>query len=221
MLEVDKIQTKSSFKFWFFLFLNSLKSNFFVGKFLYWWVIKLSSFREKFWMVNVWGWMFHFSIGKLSRDDINDFIGNFSVQTVPELYDTFDFSMNSLVFTNINIFTWFPFEPSLSGDNISRINFFTTKFLQSTFLLWNITPVFYQQNLWFFVLMMPAFLKRWIELKWSMILLLCCLKVDWSCSLFLKNKLTFIFTQLLFYPDYYKTLISFFLSYFFTLNLLY
>lgn len=198
MLEVDKIQTKSGFKLWFLFVLNSFKSNFFVGKFLDWWVIKFSSLREKFWMVNIRSWVFHFSIGKLGWDDINNFIRNFSVQTVSELDNTFDFSVNSLVFTNINVFTWFPFEPSLSGDNISRIDFFTTEFFQSMFLLLNITRVFYLQNLLFFVLMMLAFLKRWIGLKWSMILLLCCLKVGWSCSLFLKNKLTFIFTQLLF-----------------------
>lgn len=142
--------------------------------------------------------MLHFSIWKLSWNNVNDFIRNLSIQTVSELDNTFDFWVNSLIFSDINIFTWFPFETSLSGNNISRVNFFTTKLFQSIFLLRISTQVYDHQNLWCFVSMMLAFLMHWIELKMLMILLLRCLKVDQSCSLFLKNKLTFIFTQLLF-----------------------
>lgn len=142
--------------------------------------------------------MLHFSIWKLSWNNVNDFIRNLSIQTVSELDNTFDFWVNSLIFSDINIFTWFPFETSLSGNNISRVDFFTTKLFQSIFLLWISTQVYDHQNLWCFVSMMLAFLMHWIELKMLMILLLRCLIVDQSCSLFLKNKLTFIFTQLLF-----------------------
>lgn len=158
MAKVDKIQTKSGFKL--LLIFNPFKSNFFISKFLNRRMIEFGSFREKFRMINIRSRMLHFSIRELGWNNINDFIRNFSVQTVSELNDSFNFCMNSVIFTNVYIFTRFPFEPSLPCNYVSWVYLFTTELFQSMILLSIITRVYDQQNLSCFVLMMLAFLKR-------------------------------------------------------------
>lgn len=153
---IKRINKKSSFNLWL-LSIASLESNFSISHFLNLRMIQTSSFREQLWMIIVRSWMFHHSIWKSHWNDINDLEWHFSVQTVPELHYTFHFSMNSMILANIHILSRFPLEPSLSGNNITRIDLLTTKLLQSVIYYNKNTLISYQQNLECFVLMMLAF----------------------------------------------------------------
>ena len=130
---------------WLFLF-NTFISKNPLSSFYKSWMILLWSLWKQLWVVIIGRRMFHCPVCQFLRNHINYFVWHFSKLTVSEMNDTLDFSMYSLIETNNYVIAWFPFETSLTCDNISWKHLFTTEFFKS--ILMNIfTRVFFLLSL--------------------------------------------------------------------------
>lgn len=74
--------------------------------------------------------MTEFPIRNFLRHNIYNRIRSFPISWWSKLNNTLACSMQSLIFTNYNILSTFPFESSLSCNNVIRLYFFSTKLLQ-------------------------------------------------------------------------------------------
>lgn len=94
-------------------------------------VILGSSFGKKLWMIVIWARSPIFTIGKSFWNDINVVKGYFSLVAYPKKYLSLHFCMYSLIKPNNNIFSRLPLEPSLSRNDIIRVNSLSSKLLDT------------------------------------------------------------------------------------------